>query len=296
MNIVENIRDSIVYKKQVDMLNKKGIEYKERYGYSWVRLCTKHHDYLFYVSKQNIGHVFFSRVFNKNTIQQRLVSKGSKNLTAKSWHKRDIIVYADEKITTYRDTDIGTTTNVHRVEHTGETLGYPFRRKISYNMHLEGKDRLQYRRECIELYSYNREGTRKHILDDVFCTRVYRLYLRFKGIEQRLIPNILKEEKYISGNQVLEHLRYLYQVMSSYHPYFYKQNGLSKYNKEWLRNTILNIEHNGLLEKQYKLCKVSRSKNIDSSQLEPNTKDILEWRKQQQALLDKGELWETIEY
>jgi hypothetical protein len=296
MKIVENIRNSIVYQKQVEYLGKRNIEYKEKHGHNWIRLCTNHHDYLFYVSKQNINHIFFARVFNKDSIQQRLVSKTSKNLTNKSWYKKDITVYKDEKITTFRNTDIGTTNNVHRTERANETLGYPFRRKVNYKFMLGNKDRLQYRSECKELFSYDSNGKRKHLLDDIFCTRVYRLFLRFQGYPNNIIFSILRDDKTIKGTSVLDMLIYMYQVMSSYNPFFYEKNGISKINKEWLQHIIFKIKDNGLLDKDYKLCKSNRSKMVDSNQLKPDTKHILEWRKQQQALLDKGESWVDIEY
>ena len=283
--IVETIRNSNIYRRQVKSLEKKHIEYEEKHGMSWVRLCTNHHDYLFYVSKQNINHIFRVRVFNISSIQSRLIGKGSRNITDKLWHDRDIKVHRDEKIITYRNTDLGNTNNVNRLETTKETLGHPFKRKVSYNMMVDGKDRLQYRRECIELHTYDKNNKRKKIIDNVFATRVYRLFLRFKGYTSNNITSILLSEESIDGHTLVEILKYLYQVMNSYHPFFYKDNGLPKYNRYWLKDMIYKIETQSNLDMHIPFCKVNRNKNIDSRIVKP--KDIEDWRKAKQLLEEK---------
>jgi len=292
-NRVHIIENSKVFTNEVKKLNKKEIEYERVDGENYICLVTNHHSYLFYSSKQNVNHIFFVRVFGKDNIQQRLISKTSKNVTEKTWHNKDIVVYKDEKISTYRNTDVGNTTNVHRVENTNETLGYPFKRKISFAFIKDSKDRLQYRRECIELSKYNRQGKRKKMLDDVFCTRVLRLFLNLKGHTNTEIYNILRAEETISGYAVVEIMEYLYQVISSYHPYFYHKNGTCKYNKYILKEQIRQIKQIGLLDCDYTLCKVNRNVHKDSNQIKQE--DVQDWLKQRQALLDKGELWEDID-
>jgi len=293
MNTKKIIESSDVFKRQVNKLNSSKIEFEKEYGHNYILLVTDYHNYLFFTSNRNINHIFYAKIFNKDTIQQRLISKTSRNVTDKIWHDKDIIVYRDEKIVTYMNTDIGTTNNTNRVEKPKETLGHPFKRKISYAMIMDSKDRLQYKRECIELHTYDRNGFRKTILDDVFCTRVYRLFLRFKGYTSTEIYNILRDEKYISGKRVLEILAYLYQAVSSYHPFFYHINGLCKYNKYKIANDVSIIERTGLLDRKYNLCKVNRVMNKDSTQIKP--KDVQDWLKIRQQKLDSGDLWEEIE-
>jgi hypothetical protein len=293
-NIINKIRDSSVFERQVSILDKKGIEYKELHGHNWIKLTTEHHNYLFYVNRFNVNHIFFTKIFNKDTIQQRLVAKTSKNITDKVWYDRDINVHRDEKIVTYRNTDIGTTNNTNNTERVTETLGHPFKREIIYKVRFDTKDRLQYTSNRIELHSLDKDKKRKKILDDVFCSRVYRLLLNYEGLNSNDINHIFAKEKYISGTETLKILRYLYSVMKSYHPYFYKLNGTSKYNMEWFKKIIFNIEEYGLIDyPHYKLTKVNRQKNTHKYEIKQ--KDILEWRKQNQALLDKGEGWVDIE-
>jgi len=292
MKNIQYIEQSNIYKKQVNILNDKHINYKKTHGDNWISLSTPHHNYLFYTSNKNRQHIFFCRVFNKDKIQSSLIGKGSRNIT-KCTYDTDIKVHRDEKIITYRNTDIGNTTNVNRIETTQETFGYPFKRKISYGMILGSKDRLQYKKECIELHIYDRNGNRKKIIDNVFATRVYRLFLRFKGYSMNDIKHILLSEKYISAKLLVAIMQYLYQVMNSYNPFFYKENGLSKYNKYWIKETIHRIVNEADMYSNIQFSKVNRSKNIDSRIIKP--KDVLDWRKQRQRLLDKGELWEDIE-
>lgn len=246
-----------------------------------------------YSSNQNINHTFRSRVFPNDSVKQRLLGGGTSYDTTNIGYDTQIDTSSNQKIITYRASDIGTTNNVNRVEKPKETLGYPFRRHISYQMMADGKDRLQYRANCIETHIKHKDGNRYKPLDNHFVTKVFYLYTRFAlDIPSYQVRDLAKKQKTISGNDVLEMLHYLYSAIKSYHPFFYHNNGVCKYNVEWLYHTILEVERLGLLDYQYRLTKVNRDINTNSRNI--TAERVKQWRIDRQRKIDSGEYIDVL--
>jgi hypothetical protein len=85
----------------------------------------------------------------------------------------------------------------------------------------------------------------------------------------------------VTGYEIVACLKYIYTALKSYHPFFYKNNGLSKYNSEWFNYTIRQVEMYGLLDRDYKLGRCHKTLNTDRNIVKP--KDIKFWRLQQEA-------------
>jgi hypothetical protein len=241
-----------------------------------------------YNSRQNINHTFTSRVFGNEDIKTRLIGEGKNRDVTKYGYDTQIDLGRNQKLITYRTTDMGTTNNINRVEKTKETLGHPFRRHIHYDMIIDGKDRLQYRRNCQETHTYTILDGRVKPLDNTFVTRVYYLYHRFNdGLKSYQIRDMAKKDKTISGYKVLDMLKYLYSAIKSYHPFFYHSNGMCKYNVEWIGNIIREIEEYGYINYEYRLTSAHRKRNTEHNTIKQ--KDIKLWRKEMQDKIDSGD-------
>lgn len=286
---IEKIKNSKKYMQEKKRLDRKGIDYDIRHGYNWVKLVTNWHDYLFYVSKQNQNHIFRTEIFQKDKINSRLISSTPRNLTSKKWHDRDVICHRDEKIIFFRNTDLGDTSNIARWETVNRTLGHPFRRKMGYRVKTGLKDELQYQEEAKELFSIDKDGKRKKLLDDTFVSRVYRLYLRFKyrnkNIPNYRLRNKMQKMKTITGKGCLDKLEYLLDAIKSYHPFFFRKNGMCKLNIKWLETIIHHIGEEAILYKPYLLIKVNRKKAIGRTTIQNKVTDINKWREQRIELL-----------
>jgi len=247
-----------------------------------------------YVSKQNKKHIFKSRVFPSTNIRCRLVGEGDSREMTNYTYDRQIDIGRQQQLIYYRQSDVGTLSNSVRIETISETFGYPFRRHVSYKMSIRGKDRLQYKANCQEIHLYDIDDERKQPLDNHFISRVYSKLLEFHGVNSSMQRrDIMRKDKSISGEEILEILKYLYTCIKSYNPFFYHSNGICKMNVEHLKHTIRMVEMNGLLKRDYDFTTLHRKKNVDRTQIKQ--KDVERWRKERQKLLDEGNLWEDIE-
>jgi len=268
----QQVKDMIEQLKQDSSI--RNIEETERYAT------------IEYSAKQNKEHIFHSRVFPNDSIKARLIGAGNNYDVTGIGYDKCIDVGRNQKIITYRASDIGTTNNVHRVESIVETLGHPFRRKVSYTMQPDGKDKLQTKINCVETYHIDSTGNRVRPLDNIFVTRVFRLYLRFQGYTMNDIRHIIDTQETLSGFDIMEMLDYLYTAIKSYNKFFYKHNGLSLYNIEWLFHIKRLVKHKSLLAYDYELVKVSRGKQIDSREIDQD--EYKQWLIDRQRYLKTG--------
>ena len=188
---------------------------------------------------------------NKDTITSLIMDNG--NNYDISHFTGYLSLTKSQKIGTFRNTNQGFTDNINRFSNPNNTFGYPYRRLRSQYLEINSKDRLEKTKyQLITILSQLNKNNlkqkcRKYYLDNIFITRLYRLYYNCKthNTKEKISTyHILKKKRYLTLKEFIEIMNYIIFEIKNYNRYLYHKLGNSKYNLLWLINTRNDIIKN----------------------------------------------------